>query len=116
MEMVCILCPRGCRLTVEKAGEEVQVSGNFCPRGRGYAVGEMTHPVRTVTTSVYMEKGSGEKMLSVKTAKPVAKEKIPQILSAAKNVRAKAPVDVGDVIVPNIADSGSDLVATRRIS
>ena len=31
-KLVCIVCPRGCRLTVEE-GEEIRVSGNACPRG-----------------------------------------------------------------------------------
>ena len=115
MEMVCILCPRGCHLQVEKAGEEIHVEGNFCPRGVTYAVGELTHPVRTVTTSVYMEAGSQDKMLSVKTSTAIAKEKIEEVLQIVKSVRAKAPVQVGDVIVKNIAETGADLVATRRV-
>lgn len=115
MEMVCILCPRGCHLQVEKHGEEIQVTGNFCPRGQQYAIGELTHPVRTVTTSVYMEDGSADKMLSVKTKTAIPKEKIPEVLAVVKQLRVKAPVQVGDVIVSDIAGSGADLVATRRV-
>ena len=38
VEMVCIACPLGCRLTVTAAaGDEVTVSGNRCPKGEVYA-------------------------------------------------------------------------------
>ena len=33
-EMVCITCPIGCHLTIRQDGEEIEVSGNTCPRGK----------------------------------------------------------------------------------
>ena len=47
-QMTCLLCPRGCLLTVSDNGE---VSGNYCPRGLIYAKQEMTAPKRTLTYS-----------------------------------------------------------------
>ena len=44
---VCIRCPLGCALTAEEKNGEIVVTGNSCPRGREYAVSEMTDPVRT---------------------------------------------------------------------
>ena len=41
--LVCIVCPNGCRLTVTE-GENIEVSGAKCPRGKAYAVSEMTNP------------------------------------------------------------------------
>ena len=53
IEMICINCPLGCMLTVERDAEGgFKVSGNTCPRGEKYAVNELTHPVRTLTTTV----------------------------------------------------------------
>ena len=53
MELTCIVCPMGCRMTVELSdgGEILSVTGNTCPRGKQYAIDECTHPVRTVTTT-----------------------------------------------------------------
>ena len=49
---VCIRCPLGCALTAEEKNGEIVVTGNSCPRGREYAVSEMTDPVRTFSVSV----------------------------------------------------------------
>ena len=48
-ELICIICPRGCHLTVD---DELNVSGNTCPRGAVYAKQELTHPTRTLTSTV----------------------------------------------------------------
>lgn len=119
MEYTCILCPRGCHLTAEWATDEkgektVKVSGNFCPRGIKYATEEMTMPMRTVTTSLYVD-GGEEKMVSAKTADTVPKEKIAMVLSQARSVRATAPLAIGDVLIENIAGTGVNLVATRKV-
>ena len=44
-ELTCIVCPRGCQLSVELDGNAViGVSGNICPRGKVYAENECTNP------------------------------------------------------------------------
>ena len=57
---------------------------------------------------------SGE-LVSVRTKTPVSKTSIPQVLEALKGFRAQAPVAVGQVLIANVAGTGADLVATRRI-
>ena len=38
-EMICIVCPMGCPLTVDiEDGVVVSVAGNTCPRGKAYAL------------------------------------------------------------------------------
>jgi CxxC motif-containing protein len=114
-EMICIVCPVGCRMKAERMPNgEIHVSGNTCARGVKYAVEEMTNPVRTVTTSVPVTGGHME-MLSVKTRQAVPKASIPQILKELSSVKATAPVRVGDVVLPNAAGTGVDIVATRSI-
>ena len=49
MELTCIVCPMGCRITVENAGGEYRVSGNTCKRGETYAIQAITCPMRTLT-------------------------------------------------------------------
>ena len=36
-EIICIVCPNGCTLNVEKNGEEITVTGNKCKRGEEFA-------------------------------------------------------------------------------
>ena len=114
-EMICILCPRGCHLTVTQDGDNIQVTGNTCPRGKQYGINELTHPMRTVTTSVYVENPGRDKMLSVKTSEAVPKEKIGEVLKAAQGVKARIPVKVGDILIAGVAGTEANLVATRSI-
>ena len=42
--IICIVCPKGCRLTVDE--NTLAVTGNGCPRGAEYGKNELTHQVR----------------------------------------------------------------------
>ena len=72
--LTCIICPRGCSLTVEIDGNDIKVSGNSCPKGQQYAIDEITHPTRTVTSTVRISNRENS-MVSVKTAKPIPDRK-----------------------------------------
>ena len=115
-EFVCISCPVGCRLTVwQDESGVVQVEGNTCPRGKTYGVQEFTAPVRTVTSSVPVSHGA-QRMCSVKTDAPVPKARIPEVLRAIRGASLRAPVAVGDCVVENVAGTGANVVATRRVT
>ena len=51
-ELTCIGCPRGCTLKIERDGDGWSVTGNTCPRGREFAISEMTAPKRTICSTV----------------------------------------------------------------
>lgn len=113
-ELICICCPMGCRLTVEKTENGYSVTGNTCPRGKAYAIDEMTAPKRTVTSSVPVT-GGNYHAVSVKTSAPIAKELIFKALATLKGVTLSAPVSEGDVVVKNVLGSGVDFIATREV-
>ena len=73
MELVCIVCPNSCRLTVTKKEGEVEVSGAKCKRGVNFAKEELTCPMRTVTSSVRTTV-KGYPVVSVKTDGEVEKK------------------------------------------
>lgn len=50
-ELVCIVCPKGCRLRVDEEND-FAVTGNSCPRGAQYGREECTNPTRVVTSTV----------------------------------------------------------------
>ena len=51
-EMICITCPMGCHLKIEKLSEsELGVTGNRCARGENYAREELLSPKRVVTAT-----------------------------------------------------------------
>lgn len=110
-ELVCIVCPRGCHMKVD---DDLNVTGNFCPRGADYAKAELTHPTRVVTSTVRIEGGTYRRV-PVKTSAPIPKELIPELMAAIATVKAVAPVHVGQVLVPDILHTGADLVVTREI-
>lgn len=67
-EIICTVCPRGCRILVEGEGENIrQVSGYTCKRGLEYASAEFTHPVRILTTTVKLH-GEDHDLLPVRSA------------------------------------------------
>ena len=111
-ELTCIVCPRGCQLTVELDGDKVVgVSGNICVRGLKYAEAECTHPERTVTTTVRCTSG---KVVSVKTNAPVPKAKVFEVMAEINRTVAENGLRIGDVIIENVAGTGVSVVATSN--
>lgn len=110
-KLVCIVCPRGCRLTVEE-GEEIRVSGNACPRGETYARQELFAPVRVLTATVALE-GGVHPRLPVKTSGAIPRERVSEAAALLRELRVTAPVKAGQVLLPNILDTGVDVIATR---
>ncbi len=110
--ITCIICPRGCALTVDINENDVKVSGNACPKGERYGIDECTNPIRTVTSTVRVENRT-DTMVSVKTETPIAKEKIFDVMQAIRNTTVNAPVRIGDVIIDDVC--GSKIIATKNV-
>ena len=114
--LTCISCPMGCQITVEMDGNEVvSVTGNTCKRGDIYARKEVTNPTRIVTSTVRVIGGKAD-MVSVKTKEDIPKGKIFDCVKSLKGVEVEAPVQIGDVIVPDAAGTGVDIVATKNVA
>ena len=105
-ELVCIVCPKGCRLHVDEQNG-FAVTGNSCPRGEEYGRNELKNPTRVLTSTVKIS-GALHSRCPVKTDRPIAKREV-----AA--VRLQAPVAVGEIVVDNIAGTGANLVAAKNV-
>ena len=114
MKMICINCPKGCEMEVSVNGDEVSVTGNSCPKGETYAKAEVTNPTRMVTGLVRV--AGMRKPLPVKTKVAVPKAKINDVLFALSQTTVQLPVKIGDVIVPDVAGTGVDVVATANLA
>ena len=114
MKMICINCPKGCELDVEKKGDEVVVTGHACPRGEAYGKAELVNPTRMVTGLVRV--AGMRKPLPVKTRTAIPKAKINDVLFALAQTTVQLPVKIGDVIIPNAAETGVDVVATTNLA
>lgn len=114
-ELTCIGCPMGCLVSVELDNGVVgDITGYTCPRGRDYAEKEMTHPERTVTSTVPVEGGKIH-VVPVKTAHDIPKDKIFEAMAQIHLAKIHAPVRTGEAVIKNIAGTGIDLVATRTV-
>ncbi len=111
--LVCIVCPRGCRLTVDEENGFI-VTGNQCPRGAEYGKNEILNPVRTLTTTVRI-KSETMKLCPVRTEKPIPKAKMFEAVKVLNTVSLKAPVRTGDIAIKDILNTGVDVIVTRDI-
>lgn len=111
--LTCIVCPRGCQMTVTLGddGAVLSVEGNFCKRGVTYANDECTNPRRTVTSTVRLASGG---VLAVKTDKTVPKEMMFAVMAEINKAEAKEGTKIGDVIIENVLGTGANVVATAN--
>jgi CxxC motif-containing protein len=114
-DLTCINCPLGCSLHATEEGGKITVTGNTCPKGVQYAVSELTAPKRIVTSSIAVQGGT-RPLVSVKTKEAVPKEKILLCMEVLKQLSVQAPIRIGDVLLPDIAQTGVPLVATGNVS
>jgi CxxC motif-containing protein len=113
-KIICVACPKGCRLRVNREGETFAISDQGCKRGEQYAKQEMTDPRRMVATTVQIENCS-HPLLPVYTAAPFPKGKIKPLLIALRRIQLQAPIQMGQVVLKNALDTGIDVLASRDI-
>jgi len=114
--LTCIVCPMGCNLEIEiddKNNKSIKkVSGNQCKRGENYAKSEIICPTRTLTTTILTNDG---RLLPVKTDKPIPKDFMFECMKKINGQTVSLPINVGDVIIENIANTGANIVATKNM-
>jgi len=116
-ELTCVVCPAGCRITVTlEDGKVTDVQGQTCARGKTYAENEVTHPVRTLTTTVFVTGSqSGARTLPVKTSRPIARELLFDAMKELAGFAAAAPIAAGTVLLKDFMEPGCDLVACKTV-
>ena len=112
-ELTCIVCPKGCQLTVELDGKEViSVSGHTCKRGEVYARTECTAPMRTLTTTAPVVGGG---VVPVKTDRAIPKELLFDCMKAINEARVSPDARLGDIVIENILGTGANVITTRNV-
>lgn len=109
-QLVCIGCPRGCRLEINE--QTLEVNGNFCPTGAEYGKNELVSPMRTVTATVNIEGGIHAR-LAVRTDKAVPKSKMLDVVAELNRYTAHSPVRMGDMLIKNVAGTDANIIASR---
>ncbi len=109
MNTICIMCPMGCPLNIERVGDEIKVTGNTCKRGEIYGKAEFTHPVRVVTTLVKLSDGS---VASCKSCLPVPKERVADVVEGIGKLTLPADVRIGDIFKVGVKSLDVDIAIT----
>ena len=112
-KLTCIVCPRGCDLTVSLAndGSIIDIMGQTCPRGKVYAENECTNPQRTLTTTVASEGGG---VIPVKTSTTIPKSVIFDAMTEISKITAPKDAKIGDILVKNFMETEADLVVAGK--
>lgn len=115
-EFTCIICPNGCDVSVElnEQGEILNIEGHTCKKGEDYVRQELTHPVRTIATSVLV-KGGELPLASVRLDAPIPKEQIFEAMAEIRKIQLEAPVTAGTVLIEKILGSEANVVVTKTV-
>ena len=112
-ELVCIVCPKGCRLHVDEENGYA-VTGNSCPRGAEYGHNEIKNPTRVLTSTVKLD-GGLYRRCPVKTDKAVPKRLLLDIMHELNNVSLSAPVQAGQVVIANVCGTDANVIVTKNL-
>jgi CxxC motif-containing protein/NADPH-dependent 2,4-dienoyl-CoA reductase/sulfur reductase-like enzyme len=110
-ELICITCPTGCHLEVDK---DLNVTGNTCPRGAAYGKQEVSDPKRVITSTAIL-KGGALPRVPVKLDATIAKGKIFDAMHTLDGLTLTAPIKIGDVVVKDVCGTGVNFVACRPL-
>ncbi|MHA1777111.1 MAG: hypothetical protein DRO88_01570 [Promethearchaeia archaeon] len=114
-EIVCVICPNSCRLSVWKDKEgKVHVTGNKCNRGLEYGKSEYLHPVRMLITTMRVE-GGVLPVIPVRSEKAIPKEVLLKAVKKVNEHYCKAPIKMGQVLIENILETGVNVIASRDL-
>ncbi len=117
----CTTCPSECLLTVKverdadgTVAEVRSVTGNRCPRGNKYAHQELTCPMRVLTTTVAVS-GGDEALLPARTSEAIPLTLHAQAMDLIRGLIVKAPIRMGDVVLPDLLNTNINLIASMDI-
>ncbi len=113
-EMICIICPNGCKLNVTNTRDTITVKGNKCSKGEQFAVTELTNPTRTISSTVKTTI-TQVPVIPVRVSKEIPKNRIFDVMAEINKVILSKPVRCGDVVIPNVLGLGVDVIATSSI-
>lgn len=121
LQFNCTTCPSECLLTVEverdadgAVVEVHSVTGNRCPRGDKFAHQELTCPMRVLTTTVAVS-GGDEALLPVRTSEAIPLTLHAQAMDLIRGLIVKAPIRMGDVVLPDLLNTIINLIASMDI-
>ena len=114
-ELICIVCPNGCRLSPAIAEDgQVAVTGNKCKRGEKFAQAELTNPTRSLTTTVRTS-FSTMPWLPVRTDGEISKKLIGDALKELQSVLIEKNLRCGEVVLTDLAGTEINVIAASDL-
>lgn len=114
-EIICVNCPKGCHVQVKiQQHNIISITGNACDKGEAYAKEEITCPKRILTTTIRIHHAL-HRVLPIISDAPIPLEIMGQAMQEIKKIEIEAPVSVNQVIVPNILDTGVNIIASKTM-
>jgi len=113
-EITCIICPKGCKAAVEIEDMQIKnISGLSCKFGQDYVESEAIHPTRIFFSVISIIGAKNISVLPVRTKKPIPKDLLKRGMNEIRGIKLNPPIKMGEVIIKNFLDTGTDLVASR---
>lgn len=113
-QVICIVCPKGCKVTVSEQDGVFTTSGNACLRGNVYGIQEATEPKRILTSTVKIT-GASIPRCPVVSSLPILKDDLFKVIQLLESVEISAPVYVNQIICANVLGSGIDMIASKTM-
>jgi len=114
-EIICIVCPLGCRMAVELEGKKVKtVTDNQCKKGLKHAEKEATFPGRVLTTTMKTNM-PGIPLVPVRSSNELPKERLMACMAEISKKGIHVPVKLGQPVIENILGLGVDIVSCRTV-
>ena len=118
-EYTCIMCPIGCDIEALIDDRDIipgiiSMDGARCEKGEEFVKQELINPMRNIATSVVVNNGELP-LVSVRLSKLIPRHKIFDVMKEIGKVKLDAPVEIGQVVIKNVLDLDSDVIATKNI-
>lgn len=110
-DFTCIVCPRGCELSVTQCDGEIIVTGGTCVRGVAYGKQEVTAPMRSLCTTVRTSFKDFPR-LPVRTKGDIPRDRIFDAMKEINKVMVTKRCRCGDIIMTNLLNLSIDVIAT----
>jgi len=116
VEITCISCPMGCDVELEiDDNDQIEcIEGNNCKAGEKYVRNEYYNPTRILPTTARVKNGVLP-LVPVKSKNPLPKGLLKKAMVEIAKVELEAPINLGDIVIENILDTGVNIVTTREI-
>jgi CxxC motif-containing protein len=112
---VCVVCPIGCEIDVVHDGKKIiSMEGNKCEKSEEFVSQELIEPMRILTTTVRIQ-GARWAVIPVRSNKAVPKRLFPRIMKHLRRIKLQAPINMLDVVVKDVLDTGANIIATRTM-